>query len=85
MDALTSTIESCKVQLKQDNNTEGYGNCFPNAIVQQCRRPEIQAWLKENNPSVIVTNHYALRKKLKTYALKSTHKTIMEYKRNFAR
>ena len=85
MDDLTSTIESCKVQLKQDNNTEGYGNCFPNAIVQQCRRPEIRAWLQENNPSAIVSSHHALRGKVKKYALSSTHKAIIEYKRNFER
>ena len=83
MDALTSTIRSCDVQLKLDNSTEGYGNCFPNAIIQQCRRPEIKAWLQENNPSAIVTSHNALRQKVKTYALQSTHKTLLEYKTNF--
>ena len=83
MDALTSTIRSCDVQLKLDNSTGGYGNCFPNAIVQQCRRTEIKAWLQENNPSAIVTSHNALRQKVKTYALQSTHKTLLEYKHNF--
>ena len=82
MDALTSTIENCNLQLRLDNNTEGYGNCFPNAIVQQCRRPEIKEWLQANNPNAFVANHYTLRRKVKSLALNSTHKTMNNYKRN---
>ena len=60
MDSLTSTIEKCNLQLRLDNNTEGYGNCFPNAIVQQCRRPEIKEWIQTNNPDAFVANPYTL-------------------------
>ena len=83
MDALSSTIRRCNVQLKLDNPTEGYGNCFPNAIVQQCRRPKIQAWLKENKPWAISTSHQVMRKKIKHFALNSQHKTLLEYKANY--
>ena len=83
MDALSSTIRRCNVQLKLDNPTEGYGNCFPNAIVQQCRRPEIQAWLKENKPWAISSNHQVLRKKIKHFALNSPNKTLLDYKTNY--
>ena len=83
MDALISTIENCNLQLRLDNNTEGFGNCFPNAIVQQCRRPEIKEWLQANNPNAIVANHYTLRRKVNSLALNSTHKTMNDYKRNF--
>ena len=83
MDALTSTIEDCNLQLRLDNNTEGYGNCFPNAIVQQCRRPEVKKWIQTNNPDVFVANQYALRRKVKLFALNSIHKTMIDYKRNF--
>ena len=55
MDALTSTVLRCAFQLKIDNNTGGYGNCFPNAIVQQCRRPEIRKWLHENKKNLLFT------------------------------
>jgi hypothetical protein len=50
MDALGLAINRCNLQLKMDNPTEGFGNCFPNAIVQQCRRPEIRTWLQKNKP-----------------------------------
>ena len=65
MDALTSTIENCNLRLRLDNNTEGYGNCFPNEIVQQCRRPEVKKRIQTNNPDAFVANHYTLRRKIK--------------------
>jgi hypothetical protein len=83
MNGISSTIQRCKLQLKLDNPTEGYGNCFPNAIVQQCRRPEIQDWLLENKPWVIVKSQQALRRQVKNFALKSAHKTIHDYKTNY--
>ena len=82
MDGLTASIKRCNLQLKLDNITEGYGNCFPNAIVQQCRRPEICAWLQENRPLGIVNNHRTLRTKVTNFAVKSRHLTILDYKAN---
>ena len=82
MDALEATIRKCNLQLKQDNKTEGYGNCFPYAIVQQCRRPNIKAWLQINNPGAFVSSHFALRRKVKAFALESPHKTIRDFKYN---
>ena len=53
MDELSAATQRCNLRIKLDNQTEGFGNCFPNAIVQQCRRPEVKAWLQKNNPSAI--------------------------------
>ena len=83
MDGLSSTIQKCRLQLKLDNPTEGYGNCFPNAIVQQCRRPEIREWLLENKPWAIVKSQQALRKQVMKFALKSEHMTLHDYKTNY--
>ena len=83
MDGLSSTIRKFKIQLKLDNNTEGYGNCFPNAIVQQCRRPEVKDWLIENKPWAIVNTHQSLRRQVKNFALHSNHKTLHDYKTNY--
>ena len=82
MDALEATIRKCNLQLMQDNKTEGYGNCFPYAIVQQCRRPNIKAWLQKNNPGAFVSSHCTLRRKVKAFALESPHKTISDFKDN---
>ena len=76
MDGLSSTINKCCVPLKLDNYTEGHGNCFPNAIVKQCRRPEISDWLLTNKPLAIVRNNKTLQRKVSSFALESEHKTI---------
>ena len=83
MDELTSTIRRCNLQLKLDNATEGYGNCFPNAIVQQCRRPEIRKWLQKNKPWAIVNSQQSLRNKVTNFSLKSGHNTIADLKRKY--
>ena len=66
-----------------DNPTEGYGNCFPNAIVQQCRRPEIKSWLQKNRPWAIFNGQQLLRLKVTNFALKSRHATIADLKRTY--
>ena len=83
MNGLTSTILRCHLQLKLDNNTGGFGNCFPNSLVQQCQRPEIRRWLQENRKDSIVYNQLTLRNKVATLALKSKHKTVTQYKINY--
>ena len=83
MDGLSLTIKKCSVPLKLDNHTEGHGNCFPNAIVQQCRRPEIKEWLLANKPLAFVRSHQTLRRKVSNFALESEHKTLSDYRRNY--
>ena len=76
MDGLSLTIKKCSVP-------EGHGNCFPNAIVQQCRRPEINEWLLANKPLAFVRSHQALRRKVSNLALESEHKTLSDYRRKY--
>ena len=83
MSGLAEAIRRCNVRLKLDNNTEGYGNCFPNAIVQQCRRPEINNFLHKRNPKGIFKSPQALRREITNFALNKNHKTIKEYKKNY--
>ena len=83
MDALQEAILRCKLQLKFDNKTEGKGNCFPYAIVQQCRRPEIRSWLQENKQTAIFTNIQTVRTRVANFALKSRLPIITNYKANY--
>ena len=83
MDELSSTIERCNLHLKLDNPTEGYGNCFPNAIVQQCRRPEIKALLQKNKPWAIFNGQQVLRSKVTNFAINSRHATIVDLRRTY--
>ena len=84
MSGLSEAIKRCKVRLKLDNITEGLlYNCFPNAIVQQCRRPEINNYLLEKNRMGIFKSPQALRREITNFALNDKHKTINEYKKNY--
>ena len=83
MDGLTVAIQRCNLKLKLDNQTEGQGNCFPNAIVQQCRRPEVKAWLKINNPLAIFSGQEWVRIKVTNFALKSRHSSICDLKKKY--
>ena len=83
MDALGLAIQRCNLQLKMDNRTEGFGNCFPNAIVQQCRRPEVRSWLQKNKPSAIFNGQQSLRNKVAHFAMKSRHGSVTDLKRTY--
>ena len=83
MTGLTEAIRRCKVKLKLDNFTEGYGNCFPNAIVQQCRRPEVKKWLLQNKPHAMFRSQQALRREVKNFALTSQNVKVNNYRINY--
>ena len=42
---IMNTIHRLQLPFKLDQLTEGLGNCFPIAIIQQLRRPEISSEL----------------------------------------
>ena len=80
---LQETIIRCNLPLKLDNDTEGFGNCFPNAIVQQCLRPEIKNWLQSKKPWTTTSYHRALRTKVTNFALKQQLKAIVDLKSHY--
>ena len=45
-DEIMETVNRLQLPLILDQLTEGRGDCFPIAILQQCRRPEINQKLK---------------------------------------
>ena len=77
-------IQSLQLPLKLDDITEGRGNCFPLAILAQCRRPEIfnqfdgsmQHLIYQNNPTI-------LRQQVQKFMMGSTHPKIQEYKSRY--
>ena len=60
---IMKTVRALGLPLKLDKLTEGQGNCFPIAIIQQLRRPEIyeQLKLKVKTLTRIQDGHKALR------------------------
>ena len=85
MDSLTAAIQRCQLSLKLDNETEGQGNCFPNSIVQQCRRPEVREWLKQNNPTALFSGQQWVRQKVTNFALNSNLDSLTRLKATYER
>ena len=66
--------------LKLDELTEGLGNCFPVAIIQQLRRPEIQDQLKHDLKRLgkIQRGHTVLRMMVKSFITQSEHYKVIQ-------
>ena len=43
---IMDTVNKLELPFKLDQLTQGDGNCFPRAIIQQCKRPEIFSQLR---------------------------------------
>ena len=83
MDGLALAIRRCDLQLKLDNKTEGFGNCFPNAIVQQCRRPEVRTWLQDKKPHALFYCQEHVRREVTNFAQRSQHIRITNLKTKY--
>ena len=60
---IMDTVHRLQLPLKLDQLTEGRGNCFPIAIIQQLRRPEIFSQLRAKPKRLVnyKTGHSILR------------------------
>ena len=77
-------IRSLTLPLELDEITEGRGNCFPLAILAQCRRPEIFKDLDESMKYLIYQNDpTGLRQQVHRFMANSTHTKIQEYRRRY--
>ena len=83
MDSLTSSIIRCNLKLALDNPTGGFGDCFPNSIVQQCRRPEVKTWLMKHRPIANFTSAQTVRLKVTTFALDSREQAIVNLRTKY--
>ena len=78
------TLRKFRLPLTLDVLTEGKGNCFPLAILAQCRRHDIYCNLESHIQDIIMKNNPTLlRSAVKKFILSSNHKTIKEFKQQF--
>ena len=77
------TVNKLELPLILDQLTEGRGNCFPIAILQPCKTPEIKQQLKPI-PKILLKvgtgAHSALRHNIKRFITKSDHPRILEFR-----
>ena len=76
------TVTRLQLPLKLDSLTEGKGNCFPLAIIQQCRRPEIHCQLKPLAKIIVKhkTGQSILRSSVKQFITKSEHRNVARFR-----
>ena len=82
---IMETVHRLQLPHKLDQLTEGRGNCFPIAIIQQCRRPEITSQI---NPIVRrltkhKKGHSILRNAVQQFILKSKLPSIARFKTEY--
>ena len=73
-DEIMETILRLQLPLKLDQPTEGLGNCFPIAIIQQLQRPEI---FQQIRPSIQRLakhryGHTVLRQNVQAFMMKTS-------------
>ena len=84
-DEIMQTVTSLELPLKLDQLTEGLGNCFPIAITQQLKRPEINNEIKLALRMALRHHraHAVLRHLVKQFITKSEHPNIARFKAQY--
>ena len=84
-DEIMAKILEIQLPLKLDQPTEGLGNCFPIAIVQQLQRPEIfnQLRPKVKRLAKHVSGHTLLRQSVHAFIMKSRHPRVTEFRQQY--
>ena len=81
---IMKTVRRLQLPYKLDVPTEGKGNCFPLAVIAQCKRPEIYRNLTKLTKKIInLDDPTVLRKAVRTLMINPRQKHIEEYKRNY--
>ena len=79
---IMKTVKKLGLPIKLDELTEGLGNCFPIAIIQQCKRPEIFNKLKLLMKMQLRHHktHTLLRLGVKHFMTKAEHPNVARFK-----
>ena len=82
---IMQTVMALGLPLKLDELTEGLGNCFPIAIIQQLRRPEIYTQLEVSKKSLTRNPRgpKALRHLVRTFITKSEHPNVARFQTQY--
>ena len=82
---IMQTVMALGLPLKLDKLTEGLGNCFPIAILQQLRRPEIHKQLEPTQKMLVRNPHgpKVLRFLVKKFITKSEHPNVVKFQSQY--
>ena len=84
-DEIMETVNRLQLPFVLDQLTEGRGNCFPIAVIQQCQRPEINKQLKLVTKMLVKTHkngpkHKAFRYSVMNFIKSSEHPRIQQFR-----
>ena len=79
---IMNALSRCQLDWRLDEITQGDGNCFPRAVVQQCQRPEIQENLN-NDHKELTRDHRSLRHAVCQYMLHPRHACVDAYRKSY--
>ena len=79
---IINAISRCQLHMMLDEITQGDGNCFPRAIVQQCKREEIKENI-ENNKKMKVNHFMSIRNAVCDFILNVNHPCIESFKQSY--
>ena len=84
-DEIMTKIIELQLPFKLDQPTEGLGNCFPIAIVQQLQRPEIFKQLRPTVKRLVkhASSHTLLRQSVYAFIMKSRHPRVAEFRQQY--
>ena len=81
---IMDTVRRLQLPVKLDQLTEGRGNCFPIAVLQQCRRPEILSQLSPLQKEIVKhESTQELRNSVKQFIVKSENPKIVSFKAQY--
>ena len=82
---IMETIHRLQLPFKLDQLTEGLGNCFTIAIIQQMRRPEIFSQLRPAPKRLVnhQTGHSLLRQSVYQFIMKSRSPRVVSFKKQY--
>ena len=82
---IMDTVHRLQLPFKLDQITEGLGNCFPMAIIQQLQRPEISSQLRPAPKRLVrhKTGHTLLRQSVHQFIMKSRSPRVATFKAQY--
>ena len=84
---IMNVVNSRGLPLKLDRITPGKGNCFPIAVLDQCKRPEIMRNLHPQIKKIVKCNmqtaQMLLRQSVRNFVQSSEHPAIRNYKNEY--
>ena len=82
---IMDVVHQLELPLELDTLTKGDGNCFPLAILQQCKRPEVFSYIRPAIKRFVnrEEGHSILRREVRKFVTKSKTQRVMHFRAQY--